>query len=113
MLSVVCRESELGQKEVRRVSINQERRDHVTTTCRKWGKPDVTSSHSTTASRCWTFDDDNDHTTASTAGTGTMCGRYSMALGNEELYDALEARLPQLYEQGRPRRERGQDHRGR
>lgn len=39
-----------------------------------------------------------------------MCGRYSMALGNEELYDALEARLPRMFEQGRPRWERPQDH---
>lgn len=36
-----------------------------------------------------------------------------MALGNEELYDALENRLPRLFEQGRPRWEREQDHNGR
>lgn len=36
-----------------------------------------------------------------------------MALGNEELYDALEARLPRLFDQGPPRWERQQDHRGR
>jgi len=40
-----------------------------------------------------------------------MCGRYSLGLSNEEVYDGLEARLPQLFEQGRPRRE--QDHRPR
>lgn len=39
-----------------------------------------------------------------------MCGRYSLGLSNEEVYDGLEARLPQLFEQGRPRWEREQDH---
>jgi hypothetical protein len=35
---------------------------------------------------------------------------YSLALGNEELYDALEARLPRMFENGgRPRWERPQD----
>jgi hypothetical protein len=42
-----------------------------------------------------------------------MCGRYSLGLSNEEVYDGLEARLPQLFEQGRPRWERDQDHRPR
>jgi NAD-dependent dihydropyrimidine dehydrogenase PreA subunit len=42
-----------------------------------------------------------------------MCGRYSLGLSNEEVYDGLEARLPQLFEQGRPRWEREQDHRPR
>ena len=42
-----------------------------------------------------------------------MCGRYSLGLSNEEVYDGLEARLPQLFEQGRPRWDREQDHRPR
>ncbi|WWC62979.1 uncharacterized protein I303_105577 [Kwoniella dejecticola CBS 10117] len=41
-----------------------------------------------------------------------MCGRYALALSNEELYDSLEARLPRLFENGRPRWERAQDNRG-
>ncbi|WWC88289.1 uncharacterized protein L201_003197 [Kwoniella dendrophila CBS 6074] len=41
-----------------------------------------------------------------------MCGRYALALSNEELYDGLEARLPRLFENGRPRWERQQDNRG-
>ncbi|WWC71123.1 uncharacterized protein I206_105076 [Kwoniella pini CBS 10737] len=41
-----------------------------------------------------------------------MCGRYALALSNEELYDGLEARLPRLFENGRPRWEREQDNRG-
>ncbi|WVW85099.1 hypothetical protein I302_107136 [Kwoniella bestiolae CBS 10118] len=41
-----------------------------------------------------------------------MCGRYALALSNEELYDSLEARLPRLFENGRPRWERQQDNRG-
>ncbi|WVR06676.1 hypothetical protein IAU60_003708 [Kwoniella sp. DSM 27419] len=41
-----------------------------------------------------------------------MCGRYALALSNEEVYDSLEARLPRMFENGRPRWERQQDHRG-
>ncbi|OCF35057.1 hypothetical protein I316_03097 [Kwoniella heveanensis BCC8398] len=41
-----------------------------------------------------------------------MCGRYALALSNEELYDSLEARLPRLFQNGRPRWERSQDHHG-
>ncbi|WVQ96585.1 hypothetical protein IAU59_003690 [Kwoniella sp. CBS 9459] len=41
-----------------------------------------------------------------------MCGRYALALSNEELYDSLEARLPRLFANGRPRWERSQDHHG-
>ncbi|WRT66749.1 uncharacterized protein IL334_003712 [Kwoniella shivajii] len=41
-----------------------------------------------------------------------MCGRYALALSNEELYDSLEARLPRLFQNGRPRWERPQDNRG-
>jgi hypothetical protein len=40
-----------------------------------------------------------------------MCGRYAIALSNEEVYDALQNQLPQMFEQGRPRWERPQDHR--
>ncbi|WWD18830.1 hypothetical protein CI109_103285 [Kwoniella shandongensis] len=40
-----------------------------------------------------------------------MCGRYALALSNEELYDSLENSLPRLFRRrGRPRWERQQDH---
>ncbi|ORX37056.1 hypothetical protein BD324DRAFT_624622 [Kockovaella imperatae] len=40
-----------------------------------------------------------------------MCGRYALALSNEELYDGLQNQLPQLFQRGRPRWEREQDYR--
>ena len=41
-----------------------------------------------------------------------MCGRYALALSNEELYDSLENQLPRMFDQGgRPRWERAQDYR--
>ncbi|ORY24591.1 hypothetical protein BCR39DRAFT_507438 [Naematelia encephala] len=40
-----------------------------------------------------------------------MCGRYAIALSNEELYDGLQNQLPRMFQGGRPRWEREQDHR--
>jgi putative SOS response-associated peptidase YedK len=41
-----------------------------------------------------------------------MCGRYSLALSNEEVYDALENQLPRMFNHGGRRRwERPQDYR--
>ncbi|RXK39996.1 hypothetical protein M231_02636 [Tremella mesenterica] len=40
-----------------------------------------------------------------------MCGRYALALSNEELYDALQEQLPRMFDHGRPRWERPQDYR--
>ena len=50
-----------------------------------------------------------------------MCGRYALALSNEEVYDALQNQLPQIFQGGvggggggsvgRPRWERQQDYR--
>jgi hypothetical protein len=40
-----------------------------------------------------------------------MCGRYALALSNEEIYDALQEQLPRMFDHGRPRWERPQDYR--
>ena len=40
-----------------------------------------------------------------------MCGRYALALSNEEVYDALENQLPRMFDRARPRWEREQDYR--
>jgi hypothetical protein len=39
-----------------------------------------------------------------------MCGRYALALSNEEVYDALQNQLPRMF-QGERRWEREQDYR--
>ena len=45
-----------------------------------------------------------------TSGSEVMCGRYALALSNEEVYDALQNQLPRVF-QGERRWEREQDHR--
>lgn len=40
-----------------------------------------------------------------------MCGRYALALSNEEVYDALENQLPRMFRRGENRWEREQDYR--
>jgi len=42
--------------------------------------------------------------------TRRMCGRYALALSNEEVYDALQNQLPRVF-QGERRWEREQDYR--
>ena len=41
----------------------------------------------------------------------SMCGRYALALSNEEVYDALENQLPRMFRRGENRWEREQDYR--
>ena len=44
------------------------------------------------------------------ANRSAMCGRYALALSNEEVYDALQNQLPRMF-QGERRWEREQDYR--